>query len=149
MTLYQSKVELSYEEEKYTIILTNRHIIGHKRGGSMWKKGSYFSVALDEVKNLSYAKTGLISKGILVIETGKELISLEGKIGEVKDVWHELSEYLRLKEGIRTPTASKQSHSATDLSNSSVTDKTRSDEGTIKIVKINPAEGKITEEEFH
>jgi hypothetical protein len=143
-------VELSYEEEEYTIILTNRRIIGHKRGGSMWKKGSYFSVALEEVTNLRYSKMGLISKkGILVIETWKELISLEGKVGEVKDVWHELSEYLRLKEEKRTPTASKQSYSATDLSDSSVTDKTRSDKVTIKIVKINPAAGEISEEEFH
>ncbi len=149
VTVYQSKVELSYEEEEYTISLTNWHILGHKRGGSIWKKDSYFSVALEEVTNLRYSKKGLISKkGILVIETVKELIPLEGNIEEVKDVWHEIRECLRLNEGKRTPAAGKQSHPATDLSKSSGTDNTRSDEGTIKIVKINPA-GEITEEEFH
>jgi hypothetical protein len=97
---YQCKYYIKHGGDDYVLYITNRRIIGHKRKGFIFKKDRVFSVALQEVVNLSYQETGIVNKkGLLIIETKTKKEPFEGERNDVKTLWREMQKFLGYTSG--------------------------------------------------
>lgn len=97
---YQCKYYIKHGGDDYVLYITNRRIIDHKRTGFIFKKYKVFSVALQEVINLSLREKGLINKkGYLIIETKTKKEEFEGEINDVKSLWKEMQKFLGYTSG--------------------------------------------------
>lgn len=148
---YQSKYYVKYGATDYALYITNRRVIGHRRGGLITKKDRVFSIALEEITNLRYDEVGIIRKsGWLTIETKTKKIPFHGDIGDVKVIWQEMQKFLGFTAGkgaqneefVKT---APQSSVSVNVNSSPSTP----DDDPLKILALRLAKGEITMEQYN
>jgi len=95
---YKSSSPIKYMNDLYTIYITNFRFIAYKRGKQ--EKPEIISEKLEKIQRVSYREKGVIvKKGILHIKTDTKTIDFEGKLSDVKRIWHEIEQVIAQKGG--------------------------------------------------
>ena len=86
---YRSETQVKYDDEFYTLYVTNLRLIAHTRSGLMlYTKDKLVAERFKDIQNISYKETGILSKkGILTATTQDTKVVFEGNPKEIKTIW--------------------------------------------------------------
>lgn len=89
---FESPYELSHDGRSYTVIVTDRRLILHCKGG-MVERERHEVYSLDEIKDVHFKKKGLLGRTATVEIEGKTKILLEGDAPKALKVYEALKQF--------------------------------------------------------
>ena len=92
---FKSPGSVEYMGDNYPLYITDRRIIWFKTTGKIFKKNSFVSYPIEEVKNISYMEKGVLrKKGIIKLSLPSSYHEFTGDLGLIKDVYSEMQSYM-------------------------------------------------------
>jgi hypothetical protein len=87
--------QVNYGGKQYQLIVTNKRIMLYARRGMISKSDDVVSVKLEELHDIKYRESGLVSKkGAIHVETDKSIMDLSGPAIEIKSVYQQVMQFV-------------------------------------------------------
>lgn len=87
--------QVNYAGKLFQLIITNKRIRLYARRGMISKSDDIVSVKLDELHDIKYRESGLVSKkGDIHLETEKSVMDLYGPAIEIKAVYQQVMQFV-------------------------------------------------------
>lgn len=86
---------VNFSGKMYQILVTNKRILLYARRGMISKSDDVVTTKLEELHDIKYRESGMVSKkGTIILQTEKTIMELYGPAAEIKAVYQQVMQFV-------------------------------------------------------